>query len=103
MQIGATIQTNTATPSLKRLARSLDTARQAGLMLAWGRSSGDSIPQKAKDAAERARALLRDISAGKAMLAGGSEIAEPATAGQAVDLVAEANPPAFKRDQMAGF
>lgn len=71
--------------------------------IAWGRSSGDSIPQKAKDAAERARAMLRDISSGKAMLAGGSEIPAPATAGQAVDIVAEANPPAFKREHMAGF
>lgn len=61
MHLGGALQTNTATPALMRLGRSLDSTRQAGLMLAWGIKVRDHARANAR--AKGGKSLWKQIAA----------------------------------------
>lgn len=68
--------------------------------LAWRHGAGDDIPEKIKEAAKTARAMLEKLRKGDIDLAGAAAIDAP---GGAAALVVSNNTPEFNRGNMESF
>ena len=67
--------------------------------IAWRRGASDEIPTKVKEAADNARKVLKDISAGLVTLGGVTGLTEQNPGGTEA-IVEEAAPSRFKSEQM---
>ena len=71
--------------------------------LAWKRGGeGEEIPKKIADAAERARAMLKDFAKGAAVLTGAAFADAPGGSGEAIAVVS-GDEPMFTKEKMSGF